>query len=172
MKTGIVLIGFMGAGKSTIGRALARRLHLPLIDTDRFIERKTQRTIPQIFAQDGEDAFRAMEQLALQELAERKPAVIATGGGMVMRDENWPLLRRLGTIVYLRGDPDALFERVSRHPTRPLLQTPNPRETFDRLLAQRTPIYTRADLTVDTTGMESPAVAERILKLMRERSGA
>jgi shikimate kinase len=168
MRKGIVLIGFMGAGKSSIGRVLSRRLRMPFVDTDRYVERQAGTTIAQIFAHAGEAVFRDMEHRALEELLKKPPAIIATGGGVVTREDNWPLLERLGTVIYLRGNSDTLFERVSRHSHRPLLKAPNPRETFDTLLQGRKPLYEKAELTVDTDESRSEEVAERVVGALKQ----
>jgi len=170
MGKGIVLIGFMGAGKSSIGRILARWLRMPFVDTDRAIEKKAGTSVAQIFAHAGEEVFRDMEHSALEELLSAPPAVVATGGGIVTREDNWPLLKELGAVVYLRGSADTLFERVRRHSHRPLLNKPNPRESFETLLQQRLPLYERADVIVDTDENRSEDVANRLLKRLRQIS--
>ena len=167
MPHGIVLIGFMGAGKSSIGRALSRRLHLRLVDTDAAIEAETGQTISQLFAARGEVTFRGIETQFLERLAHQKAAIVATGGGVVTRPENWPLLRRLGVIVYLKASPDVLFERVRKHSHRPLLQTENPRDAFDRLLSSRVALYEQADMIVETAQRRPHEVAALLAERLR-----
>lgn len=160
----IVLIGFMGAGKSSVGRTLARMTGLPRFDTDEMVATRFGLTIPEIFATHGEEAFRNAETEALRELADRGRAIIVTGGGIVLREENVSLVRALGTIVHLAADEETLFSRISRRSNRPLLQTENPRATMTELLRARLPIYSRtADLEVDTTLLGHEEVAEQIL---------
>ena len=160
--TSIVLIGFMGAGKSAVGRELARRAGLPRRDTDEMIRRRFGLTIPQIFEQHGETAFRDAETEVLRNLPER--AIVVTGGGIVLRDENIRLLRALGRIVWLDADEETLWERASRRQTRPLLQTANPRERFSELFRERQSLYAAAaDERVATANRSLAEVAHEIL---------
>lgn len=160
----VVLIGFMGAGKTSVGKALAARLGIPFVDTDALIERAAGRTIADIFAHDGEAAFRALETQTLAALDAASPAVYATGGGIVTRDENWPLLKRLGRVVHLHAAAEVLFERVRGESHRPLLKTAAPRETFNELFALREALYGQADLTVDTDGKAPAAIVDEIVR--------
>jgi shikimate kinase len=168
MTQSIVLIGFMGAGKSSVGKRLAERLSLPFVDTDEIIERKTGRTISAIFAEQGESAFRDLETATLRELLQSPPAVFATGGGIVTREENWPLLKALGWVVHLHAPAEALFQRVSRQGHRPLLRSDNPRETFDALYKMREALYRPADLIIDSADSTPNQVADAILRKWRE----
>ena len=161
----IVLIGFMGAGKSSVGRTLARMTGLPRFDTDEMVATRFGLTIPEVFATHGEEKFRDAETEALRELSDRGHAIIVTGGGIVLRDENVALLRALGNIVHLAADEETLFARISRRSNRPLLQTENPRGTMTELLRARLPIYRQtADLEVDTSLLRHDEVAEQILE--------
>lgn len=165
MKRGdaIVLIGFMGAGKSSAGRALAARTSLPLYDTDRMVAARFGLGIPEIFARHGEEAFRAAESEALAQVP-AQAAIVVTGGGMALRADNVIMMRQLGTTVHLVADEATLFERLSRRTTRPLLQTENPRATIAELLRVREPLYREmADVTVDTSALTHDAVVETIL---------
>ena len=165
----IVLIGFMGAGKSSVGRTLARITGLPRYDTDEMVAARFGVTIPEIFATHGEEKFRQAETEALGELSGKGHAIVVTGGGIVLRPENVALLHDLGIIVYLSADEETLFARISRRSTRPLLQTPNPRETLAELLAKRLPFYRdAADLEVDTSGLKHEEVARTILNRIEE----
>lgn len=152
----------MGAGKTSVGKALAVRLGVPFVDTDALIERAAGSTIAEIFAAQGEDAFRALETKTLAALDPASPAVYATGGGIVTRDENWPLLKRLGRVVHLHAAAEVLFERVRDESHRPLLKTPNPLQSFTELYRLREALYGQADVTVDTDGKPPAAVAEEI----------
>src|SRR5437763_5735851 len=146
----IVLIGFMGAGKSSIGRTLARITGLSRFDTDEMVAARFDLTIPEIFASHGEGTFRDAETAALRELSGKGQTIVVTGGGIVLRGENVALLHELGTIVYLSADQETLVARISRRSTRPLLQTPNPRATPAELLANRLPFHREArDLGVE-----------------------
>src|SRR5215210_133056 len=134
----------MGTGKSSVGRRLARQLRFQFTDTDRLIVEQTGKDIPTIFKENGEAFFRDQERLALESLRGRGQLVIATGGGIVTRAQNVALLREMAFLVWLTADEDVIFERVSRNARRPLLQTPNPRETIATLLAQRYSLYENA----------------------------
>ncbi|HKP92425.1 MAG TPA: shikimate kinase [Chthoniobacterales bacterium] len=163
----IVLIGFMGAGKSSIGRALARMTGLPRFDTDELIARRFALTIPEIFEKHGEKKFREAETETLHDLAGKETGIIVTGGGIILSSENRQLVRGLGKVVHLAADEETLFERISRRSTRPLLQTENPRRTAANLLRVRLPLYREvADLEVDTSLLRHEEVASRILELI------
>jgi shikimate kinase len=160
----IILIGFMGAGKSSVGRCLQRRVGLARIDTDELLAAKFGMKISAIFATHGESRFREAETEVLRELALDRPAIIVTGGGIVLKQQNVDLLKRLGTIVWLDGDEEILFERASRKNDRPLLQTENPRASFSALFATRRPIYSKAaDIRIDTANLSHDEVADIIL---------
>ncbi|HEX4630803.1 MAG TPA: shikimate kinase [Chthoniobacterales bacterium] len=170
----IVLIGFIGAGKSSVGRTLARITGRPRFDTDQIIATRFGLTISQIFEKRGEESFRDAESEALEELSGETEAIIVTGGGIVLREANTARLRQLGSVVYLLADEETLFRRISRRPTRPLLQTTDPRTTMKELLRSRLPLYrAAADVEVDTSGLTHDEVARSILKRIEEheRSG-
>jgi shikimate kinase len=162
----IVLIGFMGSGKSSAGRTISRKTGWPRIDTDEIVSGRFARPIPEIFAELGEEKFRDAETEALKGLS-AAPGVIVTGGGIVLRPENVELLRGLGVLVHLEADEETLFQRVSRRATRPLLQTENPRVTLAELLRVRLPLYRQAaDFQIDTSRLTHDEVAEAIIKNM------
>ncbi len=166
----IVLIGMMGAGKSSVGRWLQRRTGLDLLDTDQAAASKLGMSIREIFAQHGEARFRELETAALRELP-LKSAVIVTGGGIVLRPENIALLQKLGTIVWLDGDEEILFERATRRGNRPLLETENPRAAFSKLLEARKSLYAKiAEVRIDTSRLGHDEVAKAILNRMEELS--
>lgn len=147
----LILIGFMGTGKTTIGRRVASSLGFRFVDTDERIVQRAGKPIPLIFEEDGEEAFRALETKVLGDCAAKSGQVISTGGGIVTRPENVEILGSAGFVIWLRASPDAIFERVSRNRNRPLLQTDDPLETIRRLLAEREGLYEEAcDLTVAT----------------------
>ena len=159
----VVLVGFMGAGKTSVGKLLAGRLGVPFVDTDTLVESRTGRRIADIFKREGEAAFRVLETETLAALAP-KPAVYATGGGIVTTPENWPLMKRLGTVVHLHGSAEVLFARVAHETHRPLLNTANPRDTFAHLLQTRDALYRQADVTVRTDGRTPAQIVDDICK--------
>jgi len=162
----LVLIGFMGSGKSTIGRKLHDQLGYQLIDTDQLIEERQHKSIPQIFADEGEAFFRDLESALLRELA-ASPAtnrIISTGGGIVLRDENRRLLQELGYVVWLRTPGSEILKRTSRNSNRPLLQTENPQAAIEAMLAEREPIYREtAHLEIDTGNLNIDEACAGIL---------
>lgn len=163
----IVLIGMMGAGKSSVGRCLHQQLNLPQLDTDELIVSKFGMSIPEIFLKHGEKPFRDAETQVLRGMAIDQPAIIITGGGIVLREENVDLLKRLGSIVWLDADEGILFERAARKGNRPLLQGENPRIMFSQMLQARQPVYAKiADIRVDTSALTVDEVADAILKLL------
>ena len=148
MRQNIVLIGMMGAGKTAIGGELSRRLGRPFSDTDVEIERAAAMTIPEIFARDGEEFFRARESEVLGRVLATGNSVVSTGGGAWLRPENRARIGESGVSVWLDCDLETLWHRVRQRPTRPLLQTADPRGTLERLLAEREPFYALADIRV------------------------
>lgn len=161
----VILIGFMGAGKTTVGQALAQSCSLAFADTDQLIEAKTNRTISAIFKEQGEEAFRRMETELLQDLlSEERPAVYSVGGGLPIREENRTLLRRLGTVIYLTIKPDTVLERLKGDTTRPLLSGEHVRERVEELLWLRDPVYREtAHWSVSVDGKTVSALVEEIL---------
>lgn len=161
----IYLIGLMGAGKTTIGRQLARSLKLPFYDSDKAIEESTGVDIPTIFEFEGEEGFRDREQKMLQQLTKMEGIILATGGGAVLREENRRLLQSNGFIVYLQCSVERILERTRRDTQRPLLQTENPKERVEILFMQREPLYLAcADFKIDTGVLQSKAVVSAILE--------
>lgn len=166
----IVLIGFMGCGKSTVARRLAHILHYPVIDTDEQIEAQAATTIANIFAAEGEAGFRERESALLREISQSGMPrhIISTGGGMVVRPENRPLLRALGYVVWLRATEEIIHERTRHNRDRPLLYAQDPKRVIHELLTARAPFYAEtAHLTVDTEGLSSQEVAAGILESAR-----
>jgi len=160
----IVLIGMMGAGKSSVGLCLRRRTRLKLFDTDEIVTSRFGMPISEIFLKQGENKFREAETEALKTLASSEPLVIVTGGGIVLRDENLDLLKRPGVVVWLEADAETLFKRASRAGNRPLLQRKNPRKAFTQMLQARLPLYAKiADIRIDTSVLTDEEVAVAIL---------
>lgn len=169
----IFLIGPMGAGKSTIGKLLAKSLGREFWDSDKEIERRTGVTIPMIFDYEGEAGFRKRESETLARLTEHESAIIATGGGAVLLPENRELLRRRGFVVYLRCSVDKQLERTQKDSNRPLLQTEDPRQRLEDLFSERDPLYTEtADLTVDTGTLSGQAAVKRIVHALQQLPAA
>jgi shikimate kinase len=146
----LVLVGLMGAGKSTVGRRLAQKLALPFRDADQEIETAAGMTIPEIFAIHGETHFRDGERRVIARLLQEGPMVLATGGGAFMNEETRERIARHGISVWLRADLEVLMRRVRKRATRPLLQTADPESTMRDLITVRHPVYAMADLTVDS----------------------
>ena len=159
----LILIGFMGTGKSAVGRQLARRLHRPYLDTDQWIIREAGMPIPELFERFGETAFRDVESKAVDYLCSRSGLVVSTGGGILGRDENLEALSSSGTLICLSARPEVILARTAPWENRPMLRTAaNPREAVERLLRERAEKYGRADLTVDTSDLSVREVVDEI----------
>jgi shikimate kinase len=167
----IILVGFMGAGKSVCGRLLARRLGRCFVETDDMIVAREGRSIPEIFAHDGEERFRALEAETLESLRLKSGNVIATGGGFPCRAGRMEALRQMGVVVWLRGQLEDLCERARRTGQRPMLAG-RTREEIETLYRQREPYYARAHHSVDTTGLGPDQVVARVLAALRETDAA
>ena len=164
----IVLVGLMGAGKSTVGRRLAQALGLPFRDADHEIEAAAGMTIPDIFAIHGEEHFRDGERRVIARLLQEGPMVLATGGGAFMNEETRRGIAEHGISVWLRADLDVLMKRVRKRATRPLLQNPDPEGTMRRLMEARYPVYATADLTVDSHEAPHDKVVVDIIDALTE----
>jgi shikimate kinase len=168
----IVLIGFMGSGKSSVGRMLAKRLRFQFLDTDHLLEERTRMSIKAMFARHGESYFRERETAVLESLANARRHVIATGGGIVTQPKNLPILHQLGWVVLLQASSDEIFKRVSRNRDRPLLNVPDPRKRLNEMLEARLSIYEQAaDFSVDSTELRREDVVERIVVEARKTFG-
>ena len=166
MNSNIILIGFMGCGKTSIGRRLAGQLGHEFHDTDVLISAHAGLSISEIFALEGEEGFRGRETLELKKLADGgcNRLVLATGGGAILKAENREILRKLGLVIWLHSDSETLFERSTRNRKRPLLDVENPRGTFLSLLESRLPLYGEtAALTVNASGLTHEQTIEKIL---------
>ena len=159
----LALIGFMGTGKSSVGRLAATQLRYDLVDTDEWIERRAGKSISRIFAEDGEAAFRDIERQLVAEMAGWRRKVISTGGGLAANDANIASLNQHALIVCLWATPEAIYERVRNQVHRPLLQGPDPLGRIRELLTQRTPFYRQADVLVHTGTRSVREVAQQVL---------
>ncbi|HHW08147.1 MAG TPA: shikimate kinase [Clostridia bacterium] len=169
MKANIVLIGFMGAGKTSTGKRLAEILQMEFVDTDKEIEKLTGITISQIFARHGEVRFRSEEHLIVTKAANRTNCVIATGGGAVLNEENVRALQRNGILICLTASPEVIQARVSKRGGRPLLQKDKSVEKIRQMMEERKPFYAQADFTLDTSELSQEETVDRILAYLQER---
>lgn len=167
----IVLVGLMGAGKSTIGRRLAHELGVPFVDSDNEIAEAAECNISDIFAVYGEVIFRDLEERVLIRLLGEEPRVIATGGGAFMNPDIRAAISGKAISIWLRADIEVLLERVSRRNTRPLLAKGDKRAILSRLMQERTPVYSLADIVVDNDTGHHDNVVNRIVALLKERRG-
>jgi shikimate kinase len=165
----VVLVGMMGAGKSSVGRRLSTRLGIPFIDADAEIEKAAGMTIAEIFSAHGEDYFRAGEMRVIARLLDGGPQVLATGGGAFMSAETRAAIRAKGISVWLRATIEVLVRRVKRRGDRPLLKTTDPVETLKRLMDERYPVYAEADLTVESRDVPHETIVEEIIEGLRGR---
>jgi len=168
----IVLVGMMGAGKSSIGRKLAQTLAIPFVDADSEIETAAGMTIPEIFASQGEAYFRAGEARVISRLLEGGPQVLATGGGAFMREETREAVRAKGVSVWLKADYEVLARRIKRRNDRPMLKTADPAATLKALIAERYPVYAEADITVVSRDVPHETIVEEILAALDDWLGA
>lgn len=165
----IVLTGFMGTGKTAIGRLLAERLGLPFLDLDELIEQETGRTIKEIFAREGEPAFRCLERELIRRLAPVEDCILATGGGAVLDPENVKNLKAHGVLIGLTAKPEAILARVGKGDERPLLSGHDRFARIQALLKARAPFYQQADFTLDTTDLSVEEAVLRLIDLLQIR---
>lgn len=163
----VVLIGLMGVGKSTIGRRLAPRLGLPFFDSDIEIEAAAGCSVSEFFADYGEAAFRDGERRVIARLLDSGPCVLATGGGSFLDAETRQLIAQRGLSIWLRADVEVMLRRVSRRQCRPLLTGGSPRDILEKLVDQRYPIYSRADITVETGDQPTQDTVDRVFSAIR-----
>jgi len=163
----VALIGFMGTGKSSVGRLVADALHFTFLDTDRVIEARAGKTIREIFEQEGEPAFRELERRIVEELARRNKTVISTGGGLPANEANLASLKTHALVVCLWASPETIFERVRGQNHRPLLNDPDPLGQIRRLLTEREPYYRQADVLVNTGLRPLREVAGQVIHQFR-----
>lgn len=170
MKKNIVLIGLMGSGKTTLGKCIAAKSGMEFVDTDELIIRKAGKPISQIFEDEGELFFRDMESEAVKEASEKEGAVISTGGGAVLREENIENLQKTGILFYLEASPEALYERVKDDDSRPLLRGDDPVNILRRILVARAPYYGQADFTINTEVLSPEQASDKIIEIYHGHS--
>lgn len=163
----VYLVGMMGSGKSSVGRILGQRLAYHWLDADQVLEAAAGRTIPTLFAQEGEEGFRTVETTVLRQIGQWHSCVVSTGGGVVIRPANWGIMRQ-GVVIWLAASMELLLKRLRQDPTpRPLLQCPDPARRLKELLAARESLYAQADVRIVQTGtMTSEAVAAALLETL------
>jgi shikimate kinase len=173
MKTSVALIGFMGTGKTAVGRALAKKLGKCFIELDPLIEQKAGKTIPEIFREDGEIAFRELEIIVTKEAVVKKDSVIACGGGVVLNKINIDRLKKEAVIVYLTASPKVILKRTSHDDEeRPLLKVADPTQTIRELSRFRKPFYERAaDISINTSKLSIDSVVAQIITRLKEYEG-
>lgn len=173
MARNVYLVGMMGAGKTTLGKALAQRTGQEFVDTDRVLVERTGVPVATIFEIEGEEGFRRRESAVIAELAERTGCVVATGGGAVLAEENRRLMRSSGTVVYLRARLESLWERTRHDASRPLLATDDPRGTLAAILERRDPLYREAaHVVVETSSQSASTLVNRVVTALRQHAQA
>jgi len=166
----LILTGFMGTGKTEVGRELARLLTMKLIDIDTEIIKSAKMSINQIFEQFGEQKFREMETEMIEKVSREKNVLISTGGGAVLRQENMDALKKTGMVICLMATPETILRRTSGTNARPLLQVEKPLEKINELLNFRKPFYEKADMMIDTEDKTPLQIAEEIIEKVRDRA--
>lgn len=163
----IYLVGFMGAGKSTVGKALSKRLNRPLVDLDTIISENLGMSVSDLFVKKGESFFRDTETRFLRNISsDDYLSVISTGGGVVLRDENWEIMNSSGTVIYLKADIIEIWKRIKNDSSRPLLNVDDPFKEAEKILESRKKLYEKADFTVRTDNLIVDKVAESIENLL------
>jgi shikimate kinase len=166
----LVLVGFMGSGKSSVGRILSSLTGFALVDTDTLVTQEAGQTVPAIFKQHGEEHFRALETRVLQTLVGRIGLIVATGGGIITVEKNRQLLPQIGPVVWLDASPEHLYQRI-KNSKRPLLQTADPRRTVEELYRQREPLYRdAATIRIDSSHLTHRQTAEAVLSTLQQQS--
>ena len=164
----IYLTGFMGTGKTSVGREIAGVLGLKFVDLDELIVKKEGRCINDVFAQDGEPYFRKAEKEALREVSQANSQVVSCGGGIVIDPENIAIMKQSGRFIALTARPEVIFERIKKETHRPLLNTADPLARIKELLAIRKPYYDQAEFVIDTSDISVQEVAEKVIKLIND----
>lgn len=170
LKKTVAMVGMMGAGKTAVGNAVARLLNVPFLDSDEEIVKAAQASIAEIFERDGEPFFRARETEVLGRLLRGAPCILSTGGGAYLSETNRQIISEAGVAVWLRADLELLWQRVRHKTTRPLLRTANPKETLRTIYEARVPLYSLADVIVESSpDLSVEAMAERVIAALRQR---
>ena len=165
----IALVGFMGTGKTSVGKILAKRLNRPVVDVDLVIEKSVEKKISEIFESEGEARFRALEKEAIRQICRDQGIVITTGGGAVLDPENIETLKASGCVIGLSAKAETIFKRIKHSRHRPLLNGHDKLKDIQRLLAERRPFYEKADLHFDTDGRSASQMADLILRTLAEK---
>lgn len=165
----IYLVGFMGTGKSAVGRELAKKVKCNFVDLDELIELKEKKPITDIFAKEGEPYFRRVETKILKEVAKEKGFVVGCGGGIVINEENIKIMKDSGTIICLKAEPSVILKRVAGQTHRPLLNVKDPKKRIKLLLKLRSPYYAKADKTIDTSKLSVKEVVGKISKAIANK---
>lgn len=172
MEKNIVLVGFMGTGKTEVGKNLAKKLNMDFIDTDELIEKKEKDRIVRIFQVKGEEYFREVEEEIIEKVSKCKNCVIATGGGALIREKNYLNLKKNGILICLVATPEEIYRRTIPKKDRPLLlKSKNVIETIKELLKTREPYYSKADYKIDTTKKSIDEVVEEIIRIIKRENG-
>jgi shikimate kinase len=164
----IILCGFMATGKTSVGKRLAAIMHYSFLDLDAIIEEESGTSIPQIFSSQGESAFRKLESLLVERVAEKTECVIATGGGTIVNPQNLEKLKRCGVVITLTADIPSILHRAGNGDDRPMLRGGDRLERIQALMEQRAPVYAKADIRVDTSALSIDEVAQLILNRLQE----
>jgi len=164
----IILCGFMGTGKSAVGQAVSKELGLTFLDTDRLIEKRSNKSVADIFREEGEDAFRYYENKLVGELGYLKNLVIATGGGMILSPGNYAQLEAIGIMILLRATPETIFARIADSRRRPLLSNSDLKYAIEDLLAKRSPIYDKIKYKIDTDSMDIRQVSQKVIDIYKD----
>ena len=165
----IVLVGFMGTGKTAIGKRIAKRLNMRFVNTDDIIEERQKRTIAEIFEESGEPCFRKIEKEVVKDVSDMDDVVVAAGGGVVLDEENVKNLKEKGVVVCLGATPSVIYERTKKYKHRPLLNVEDPVKKIHELLEYRAPFYARADHQVDTSDLTIEQVVDRVLEIINRK---
>ncbi|MCM8800940.1 MAG: shikimate kinase [Candidatus Omnitrophica bacterium] len=165
----IYLVGFMGTGKTVVGKELAKKKKWRFVDLDELIELKEKRTISEIFAKEGEPYFRRKEKEVLKEVAKEKKFVVACGGGIVIDKDNIRLMKETGIMICLSASAEVILKRTSGYTHRPLLNVPDPKRQIELLLKLRAPYYAQADKIIDTSKLSVKEVVEKVLRLIKKK---
>jgi shikimate kinase len=171
-KRSVVIVGLMGAGKSTIGKRVAQMLGLSFIDADTEIETVSRMTIPELFEHYGEPEFRDLERRVIKRILRSGPRVLATGGGAFMNEATRKAIGKAGISVWLKAELDTLMERVSRKSNRPLLKTADPRATMQKLMDERYPVYAQADVTIMSRDEKKDVMAAEVVEALAQMPAA